>query len=85
MLQIGVQTKNIVDDNCPEIGFKTMREAGFSCADFSLNSYLKNTDLYASCVNSFFDKSVNQLEDFFEDHKKCAKEAGVRIHQMHMP
>lgn len=85
MLQIGVQTKNIVDDRCPGEGFKALKEEGFSCVDFSLNGYLKNTDIYASDLNSFFNRSIGELEDFFEAHKKGALEAGVRIHQMHMP
>ena len=46
MLQIGIQTKNAVDDSCPAQGFAQLREAGFSCVDFSLNGYLKNTDIY---------------------------------------
>ena len=85
MLEIGVQTKNIVDDECPEVGFKALKDAGFSCVDFSLNGYLKNTDLYASQVNSFFDRTVVELEKFFEPHKKGAKTVGIRINQMHMP
>ena len=37
MLQIGVQTKNIVQDADPADGFRLLRETGFSAADFSLN------------------------------------------------
>ena len=85
MLQIGVQTRNIVDDKCPEVGFKVLKDAGFSCADFSLNSYLKNTDLYASKVNAFFNQSVEELKEFFEPHKRGAEAAGIRINQTHMP
>lgn len=85
MIQLGVQTKNIVDDKCPKEGFIQIKNAGFSCVDFSLNGYLKNTDLYKFRVNSFFNQSVKELEQFFEPHKKGAKEAGIRIHQMHMP
>lgn len=85
MLQIGVQTRNIVDDKCPEEGFKALKNAGFSCADFSLNGYLKNSDLYACQKNSFFDQSVEELEAFFEPHKKGGEAAGIRINQMHMP
>ena len=85
MLQIGVQTRNIVDDKCPEEGFKALKNAGFSCADFSLNGYLKNNDLYACQKNSFFDQSVEELKVFFEPHKKGGEAAGIRINQMHMP
>ncbi len=58
MLKLGVQTKNIVNDGHPEEGFFMIKRAGFSCADFSLNRYLKNTDIYQSRLNRFFDKSA---------------------------
>ncbi len=85
MLEIGVQTHNAVMDENPEAGFQMMRDAGFTCADFSLNMYLKNTDLYKERLNGFFDQSIEELEQFFTPHKEAAKRAGVRIHQMHMP
>lgn len=85
MLPIGVQTKNIVEDNCPGEGFRLMRQAGFSCGDFSLNGYLLNSSLYQSEVNTFFDQSLQELEHFFAPHKKGADEAGITINQMHMP
>lgn len=85
MLRIGVQTKNVINDIHPEEGFTMLKRAGFSCADFSLNSYLSNTSLYQSERNDFFDKSVRELEQFFTPHKQGAKAAGITIHQMHMP
>ncbi len=85
MIRIGMQTKNVVCDRDPEAGFKMLRNAGFSCADFSLNSYLCNTSLYRSEVNDFFDRSDTELEKFFLPHKKGAESARITIHQMHMP
>ena len=37
MLEIGVQSRNVVEDSCPEKGFRMLKDAGFSCTDFSLN------------------------------------------------
>lgn len=85
MNKIGVQTKDVVYDNNPSEGFLMLKKSGFSCADFSLNSYLTNTDLYLSKVNSFFDKSEEELMNFFLPHKLAAKEAEININQMHMP
>lgn len=85
MLEIGVQTKNAVDDSCPAQGFEMLREAGFSCVDFSLNGYLLNTDLYQGTRNRFFDRSIQELEHYFTPHKEAAEATGIRIHQMHMP
>lgn len=85
MLPIGVQTKNVIVDENPEEGFKLLKRAGFSCVDFSLNSYLTNTSLYNSELNSFFDKTDRELEAYFTPHKEGAKQAGIVINQMHMP
>lgn len=85
MLDIGVQTKNIVYDDNPYEGFEKLKNAGFSCCDFSLNYYLKNTNIYKSELNHFFDKSVSELEEFFTPHKDAAKKNGIKINQMHMP
>lgn len=85
MLDIGMQTKCIVEDENPLDGFLLLKKAGFSCADFSLNGYLNNKDVYKSRINNFFDKSIEDLYDFFTPHKEAAKQAGIRIHQMHMP
>ena len=57
MVSIGVQTKNVVYDSDPAAGFQMLKDTGFSCADFSLNSYLLNTSLYQLDLNEFFDQS----------------------------
>lgn len=85
MVEIGVQTKNVVYDIDPETGFQLLHHLGFSCADFSLNGYLLNTDIYQRQVNAFFSQSIQQLEDFFALHRAGAAAAGIRINQMHMP
>ena len=85
MLPIGVQTKNVVSDEHPEEGFALLARAGFSCADFSLNAYLLNSALYRMERNTFFDRSVQELEHFFDPHRNGAKAAGITINQMHMP
>lgn len=83
-MKIGVQTQNIVDDTNPSAGFQTLSDIGFSCADFSLNSYLKNTSIYASDLNNFFSQPVSALEHFFAPHKLTATKAGITVNQMHI-
>ena len=85
MIEVGVQTKNIICDENPLEGFKLMRRAGFTCSDFSLNSYLTNKSLYDGELNSFFDKTDAELANFFSPHREAAKIAGIRINQVHMP
>lgn len=85
MPELGVQSKNVIYDENPLEGFELLKSAGFSCCDFSLNAYLKNTSLYQGRINSFFDRTEKELEDFFAPHREAAEEAGIRINQMHMP
>jgi len=85
MLQIGIQTKNAVNDANPAESFATLKKAGFSCADFSLNGYVSDSDICQTDGNRFFDRSLSELVQFFTPHKLGAKAAGITIHQMHMP
>ncbi|MBE5854589.1 MAG: sugar phosphate isomerase/epimerase [Lachnospiraceae bacterium] len=85
MLELGVQTQNIIEDENPLVGFRKLREAGFTCCDFSLNGYWKNRKIYEGDWNPFFEQTVGELEAFFAPQKEAAALAGVRFHQMHMP
>ena len=85
MLRIGVQTKNAIDDANPLEGFQMLKKAGFTSVDFSLNQYLVNKDLYKGIINSFFDKTIEELEMYFTPHKEAALATGIEIYQMHMP
>ena len=85
MLQIGVQTKNVVNNENPEEGFMALKKAGFSCADFSLNGYWTNKEIKKGKMNPLFGQSILEIADFFSGYKQAAKNAGITIHQMHMP
>ena len=85
MLKIGVQTQNAINDENPKAGFEMIRNAGFSCVDFSLHGYLINKDIYQGNLNDFFDKSISDLEEFFRPQRNAAESVGISIHQMHMP
>lgn len=84
-MEIGVQSKGVVSEQNPLEGFEILKRAGFSCCDFSLNSYLMNSALYDFQLNDFFNRSANELADFFLPCIESAKAAGIRINQMHMP
>ena len=60
---IGVQTKEAIDDACPEEGFRILKEAGFSHVDFSLNKYMINKDIYQMKNSHFFDRSIDELKE----------------------
>lgn len=77
MLNLGVQTQGVIEDENPEDGFAMLSRTGFSCADFSLHSYLVNKDIYQSRVNDFFDAPIGKLEEFFCRINRRRRHMGV--------
>ena len=84
-LAVGVQSKGIVYDKDPLEGFEMMKRAGFSCCDFSLDSYFTNRSFCSPKDDDFFQQSVRELKNFFAPHKEAADTAGIKINQMRMP
>lgn len=85
MLGIGIQTHNAIREGHVLEDFKALKDAGFTSVDFSLNYYLKNTDIYKENLNRFFDQSIEELEEYFRPFKESAAEVGIKFFQMHMP
>ena len=71
MLQIGVQTKNVVNNENPEEGFMALKKAGFSCADFSLNGYWTNKEIKKGKINPLFGQSILEIADSFSGYKQA--------------
>lgn len=84
-LAVGVQSKGIVYDSDPLEGFEMMKRAGFSCCNFSLDSYFTNLSFSSPKNNDLFQHSVQELKNFFTPHKEAAETAGIKISQICMP
>lgn len=85
MLDIGVQTKGILPDMDIDKGFKLIREAGFRKVDINLDTFLKNSDLYAGKLNGFFSSSIEDLFLYFSQYRKAMDRYGITPSQMHAP
>ena len=85
MLKVGVQTKGILPDMPVDKGFQFIKDAGFEKVDLSIDTFLKNSDLYAGNVNRFFDASVEDLFVYFNDYRIAMEKAGISPSQMHAP
>ena len=73
MHKIGIQTANIIEDEAPETGFRRIANAGFDCVDFSLDTYLRYEEFAPDYSGRFFDKSLDELFEFFTPHKMLPK------------
>lgn len=85
MLKVGVQTKGILPDMPVDKGFQFIKDAGFEKVDLSIDTFLKNSDLYAGNVNRFFDASVEDLLVYFNDYRIAMEKVGISPSQMHAP
>lgn len=85
MLKVGVQTKGILPDMPVDKGFQFIKDAGFEKVDLSIDTFLKNSDLYDGNVNRFFDASVEDLLVYFNDYRIAMEKAGISPSQMHAP
>lgn len=84
-MEIGVQTKGILPELAIDKGFKKIHDAGFTRVDINIDTFLKNTDIYAGKFNNFFDASVEDLVLFFMQYKQAMDKYGIKASQMHAP
>lgn len=85
MLDIGVQTKGILPEMSADKGFELIKNAGFDRVDINIDTFLKNTDVYAGNVNRFFDASVEELFVYFNQYRQAMEKFGIRASQCHAP
>lgn len=84
-MQIGVQTKGILPEMGLEEGVALIASAGFERVDFNLDTFLKNSDVYAGKINSFFDEDLDDLLKYFGEYKDTFEKYGIKPSQMHAP
>ena len=84
-MNVGVQTKGILPEMGLEEGVALIANAGFESVDFNLDTFLKNSDVYAGRINKFFDADLESLLVYFGEYKKAFEAHGIRPSQMHAP
>lgn len=84
-MKVGVQTKGILPEMGLEEGVALIANAGFESVDFNLDTFLKNSDVYAGKINKFFDADLESLLAYFGEYKKAFEAHGIRPSQMHAP
>lgn len=85
MIKVGVQTKGILPEMGLEKGVALIAAAGFERVDFNLDTFLKNSDVYAGRINTFFDNDLESLLSYFEEYRKMFEKYGIKPSQMHAP
>ena len=87
MLRIGTQSDNWYFDSDPDGSIAYIKSCGFSAVDFNLNAYIKVGELEKRepPYTSFYDKSVEELYEYFAPLKEACEKHDVVIAQIHAP
>ncbi|MBR2370397.1 MAG: sugar phosphate isomerase/epimerase [Clostridia bacterium] len=86
MLKIGVQSSRWYDKNDPLESLKFIKECGFEAIDFNIDTEISIKKLAESGIYpTIFDKSIEELRDYYAPLKQALEATGVVISQMHAP
>ena len=86
MLKVGVQSAGWYDKNEPMKSFEYIKSCGFEATDFNIDHYLNTGKLdKEGLMPTFFDKSTEEILEFFTPLKEASEATGVAIAQMHAP
>ena len=86
MLKVGVQSAGWYSGKDPLGSFERIKACGFNAVDYNIDGYLNGWGMAQSgVVPTIFDKSVEELLEFFTPLKEASEKTGVTIGQMHAP
>lgn len=85
MNRVGVQSCAWYSDNDPDGSFRYIRECGFSAVDFNIDHKLPGAKIRTGELTEFFNKSLDELFEFYRPLKEASEKYDVEISQMHAP
>ena len=81
-LEVSVQTARWFDETKPKESMKFIKECGFEGVDYNINS-LFQFSFDEENMTSFFDKSLEEIYEYYVPLKNAAKENGISFSQAH--
>ena len=86
MVKIGVQSGDWYDHSRALESLEYIKACGFDAIDFNIDNYLDTQKLAKEGIGeTFFDKSTEEIIEFFAPLKEGCDKTGIYISQMHAP
>jgi len=86
VLKVGVQSAGWLNKEDMLPSFEYIKECGFEAVDFNIDHYVSSAKLSKEGIYpTVFDKSTEELLEFFKPLKEASEKTGVEIGQMHAP
>lgn len=81
-LEIGVESAIWYDDERPEESIRFIKECGFETVDYDFHHLFKAT-FDRDKLTSFYDKSLEELFEYFKPLKVATEKNGITLTQTH--
>ena len=81
-LEIGVQTARWYDEEKPMESLQFIKECGFEAIDYNISNLFANT-FDEENLTSFFDKTEEELYEYFRPMKEAVEATQIRFSQAH--
>lgn len=85
MLKTGIQSGILYDDSNFEWGLQVVKNAGFDCVDFNIDTKISFSETRDGKPDEFFTKSDDELKAYYQPQKEAMEKAGISMSQMHGP
>lgn len=88
ILKISTQTGNIFnevtdDEKYLYEKFSYLKECGFEAIDYNMDHFLDCPSIYSGELNDFWDKSLDELYEYFSHTKNAIEKSGICFSQAH--
>lgn len=81
-LEVSVQTAKWFEETDPAASMKYIKECGFESVDYNINSLFR-ASFDEENLTSFFDKSIEELKEYYRPLKEAMIKNGVTMGQSH--
>ncbi len=85
MLKTGIQSGYLFDDGNFNEMLPLVKEAGFDCIDFNIDSKISYRETCNGKIDEFFKQSDEELKKFYKPLKDKLEELNITMSQMHGP
>lgn len=85
MNKIGIQSGYLYDDSNYEYGLEMIKNAGFDCVDFNIDTKISIWEICKGKTDDFFTKSDEELKEYYKPQKEAMERIGIKMSQMHGP
>jgi len=85
MLEICIQSSKWYDENDPVGSIKMISECGFEAIDYNMDTQLSIKAIKNGERSDFFDKSIDEIIEYYAPLKQACEKYNVKVAQMHAP